>query len=216
MATTKTDLCNMALSLLGQERMQLTDVDTDSSKVAAQCLLHYETTLEELVRLHTWNCCTQRDELTTSDYTEHGWSTQATLPTDCIRPLALSITDTFYRTLEWTTEWEISGRLVLSNSGTNFLKYTAVPEISAMDSLFMQAFYTKLAIKLAIPLTGKRDIRNDLMVEFEQIIMPEARRTNGFEGYELPRTDSEWLEATVTPASGRNAWQALSVGDIPM
>jgi len=216
MATTKTDICNMALSLLGNERLQLTDVDTDGDKAARQCLLHYDATLDEVTRLHTWNCGVKRDEITTSDYTEFGWDKQATLPTDCIRPLELSDTDTFYRVFIFNIEWEISGRLVLSNVGENFLKYVAVPVIADMDSLFMKAFYTALAIKLAIPITGEREIRKELMAEFEQIIMPEARRTNGFEGYELPWIDSEWLEATATPTSGSSAWQALSVGDIPM
>jgi hypothetical protein len=206
----------MALSLLGDERAQLTDVDTDNTKVSRQCLLHYDQTLEELTRLHTWNCASKRDELTTSDYTEFGWDKQATLPADCIRPIELSDTDTFYKTLVRDVEWEVSGRLVLSNYGDNFLKYYAVPAIASMDALFTRAFYTLLAVKIAIPITGDREIRRDLLIEFEQVIMPEARRTNSFEGFEYPKIDSEWLEATVTPTYGTSAWQALSVGDIPM
>lgn len=216
MATTKTDVCNMALSLLGDERLQLTDVDTDNTKVSRQCLLHYDVTLDELTRLHTWHCAVKRDEITTSDYAEFGWDKQATLPSDCIRPIELSNTDTFYKVFIPNVEWEISGRLVLSNNADNFLKYTAVPTLANMDALFLRAFYTSLAVKLAIPIVGDREIRRELMLEFEQVVMPEARRTNGFEGYELPIVDSEWLEATVTPTSGSSAWQALSVGDIPM
>jgi len=217
MATTKTDICNLALSLLGDERLQFTNVDVSpSTKVTRQCLLHYDLTLDEITRLHTWNCTKKRDELTVTDYTEFGWDKQATLPADCIRPLELEDSDNHYRYLSLNSEWVIEGRTVLSNSSENFLLYQAVPSIANMDGLFLQAFYTILAIKLCIPLTGKRDIRNDLMLELNQVILPEARRVNGFEGYERPVVDSEWLEATMMSGGGLEGWQARSVGDIPM
>jgi len=196
--------------------MQLTDVDTDGDKVARQCLLHYDITLEEITRLHTWNCSKKRDELTVTDYTEHHWDSQADIPTDSIRVIGITNNNTFYRMLRFNTDWAIEGSLILSNSSEMFALYQKIPDIADMDALFLRAFYTALAIKIAIPLTGDRKIRQELMAEFEQIIMPEARRVNGFEGYEHPVVDSEWLEATITPTTGIETWQALSVGDLPL
>ena len=60
---TKTEICNFALSLIGNERNQLSDFTTDTGKIKDQCDLHYDQTLEELCRMHTWNCCKKRDQL---------------------------------------------------------------------------------------------------------------------------------------------------------
>jgi hypothetical protein len=211
MAISKTDVCNMALSLIGDERFQLADFDTDTGKTKRQCALHYDTTLEEVTRLHSWNCSKKRDELTVTEYTEHFWDNQATIPADSIRILTLTNNDTFYRMLRFNTDWAIEGGLILSNSSGMFILYQKIPTIDEMDSLFLRAFYTSLAVKLSIPLTGDRKIRSDLLAEFEQIIMPEARRVNGFEGYEHPVVDSEWLEATYTSTGSVGAsWPPIS------
>lgn len=195
----------------------MTDVDTDNTSVSRQFLLHYDQTLEEVTRLHVWNCSKKRDELTTSDHTEHGWEKKATIPSDAIRLIALTNTDSFYRWLRPNVEWAVEGTLILSNDADNYLLYQKVPTVDEMDSLFVRAFYTMLAIKVCIPIDGDRQIRGELLREMEQVIMPEARRVNGFEGYENPLIDSEWLEATYTPTTGGlTTWQALSVGDIPM
>jgi hypothetical protein len=63
MALTKTILCNLALSKIGNSRVQLTDFDSDTGSVKDQCDLHYEPTLHELVRMHTWNCTKERATL---------------------------------------------------------------------------------------------------------------------------------------------------------
>ena len=195
----------------------MADVDTDNTAISRQFLLHYDQTLEETVRLHTWNCTKKRDELTTSDYTEHGWEKQATIPADCVRLIALTNTDSFYRWLVPNVEWTVEGSLILSNDSDNYLLYQAVPTVANMDALFAKAFYYMLAIKVAVPISGDRQIRQELMLELERVILPEARRVNGFEGYESNVIDSEWLEATYTPTTGGlTTWQALSVGDIPM
>jgi hypothetical protein len=59
-----------------------------------------------------------------------------------------------------------------------------------------------LAAKLAYPLTENRVLTNDLIQELEQVVLPDARRVNSFEGREAPVIDSEWLEATYAGGSG--------------
>ena len=216
---TKTDICNLALSLIGEELSTLTDANLTNgdTKVARTCNLHYDQTLEEVTRMHTWNCAKARAELTVIDSTVFGWNKEAPLPAACIRPIALTTDSSYYRYLIFKTEWVIEGRTVRSNQGENFLLYETVPTLANMDALFMRAFYTLLAIKICIPISGDRAIRTELIQEMESLIMPEARRVNGFEGYQSPIADSEWLEATlISSTGGSTSWQALSVGDIPM
>lgn len=60
MALTQNTLCNLALSLFGNDNIQITDFSADTGNSARQCRLHYEPTLHELVRMHTWNCTKDR------------------------------------------------------------------------------------------------------------------------------------------------------------
>ena len=203
MATTKTHICNFALSLIGDTRSQLTDVDTDTTSIARQCLLHYEQTLHELVRMHTWNCAKGRAVLSTSDASEPamGWSKQATLPENCIRANFLSpdsSTSQFYRP---EVDWVVEGRTLYCNHSAAFLLYEKEPTVAHMDALFIRAFYTFLGSKLAKPLMGDDALGLSLLNQFESDILPEARRVNGFEGSEPAVVDSEWLDATTGSSS---------------
>lgn len=63
MSLTKTKLCNLALSKLGSERVLLSSFDTDTGVIKDQVDLHYQPTLDELTRMHSWNCCKKRVEL---------------------------------------------------------------------------------------------------------------------------------------------------------
>ena len=197
MAQTKTSLCNLALSTFGDTRNQLTDVDTDNTVISRQCLLHYEPTLHELIQMHTWNCAKGRAELTTSDATAPamGWNKEATLPTDCIRPLLLAADASQSQFWKPEIDWVIEGRTVYCNHESAFLIYEKEPTPANMAPLFARAFYTFLATKLAKPIGGIEP--TNLINQFESIILPEARRVNGFEGSEPAVIDSEWMDATM-------------------
>lgn len=55
----------MALSKIGNERNQLSNptFSSNTGSIFNQCDLHYEQTLKELVRMHSWNCCKARSEI---------------------------------------------------------------------------------------------------------------------------------------------------------
>jgi hypothetical protein len=324
MALTKTQICNLALSKLGSERLQLASFDSDTGVIKDQVDLHYTPTLEELTRMHSWNCCKKKTELspyilnftglddgvelfnydviaeentiTTSDSTIDvskwqspkyvvtrntsgsnpvmygitlerdlgsvafgagglGWwhlvvtdpneavnnletKTYATygavpvfsetasftgktgtmsvevtrpapteydyqyfIPADAQRSFYLTNTSDSYRFMKPRVDWVIEGNKILTNEKKVYLCYDGVPEPSAMDSLFAQAFVTLLASRLAVPMTGDRKLSLSLLEEFNRVIMPEARRVNGAERLDPPTVDSEWLESTYTSTS---------------
>ena len=305
MASTKTEICNLALSELGNERVQISDFDTDTDKIARQCRLHYDQVLEELVRMHKWNCAkgriklctdsigeypttivisdgqtlTARDDLDDDGYPVYendaetrllsyhgtapdqywyyrqtdfpgtdtyknycdlkippktgwsegsegadaititydyyfGWSYVASLPEDCIRPVFLTSSDTTERYFRPHTEWTVENGSVLANYEDIWLMYVKKPDPTKMDSLFTKAFYTLLASNLATPITGKRELKRELYDEFLNVIMPEARRVNSFEGYEYPMVDSEWIEASyVSPSIYNQSLPPFAAGD---
>ena len=79
-----------------------------------------------------------------------------------------------------------------------------------MDALFAEVFYTMLAGKLAVPVAGNQDLKDSLVQEFYGVILPEARRVNGFEQNNYAVNDSEWLEATYTTTSSSNSYPPFS------
>jgi len=104
-------------------------------------------------------------------------------------------------------DFSVEGDLILTNFSTNYLLYITTPTIANMDSLFLKCFYYMLAIKLAIPVTGERDIRREIMMDFETYVLPEARRVDGFEAKESTKVDSDWVDATMTSHSNlRASW----------
>ena len=293
MALTKVQICNMALSEIGNERVQLTNsvFASNTGKAYEQCDLHYEQTLRELVRMHSWNCTKERatlvetvplitdsddveftyfattngkaefqnstndmsirwnstlerweyDEayaapfvalyynegtgnvppedtwLKVSDDSDSGWTLDLTydfgwehafvIPTDCIRALYLTNTDESMTPLQPRIEWSMEQGIIMTNHSEVYLLYIKEPDPGTMDSLFAQAFYTLLASKLAKPIAGDEQLGVSILKKFHELILPEARRVNAFEGKDSPVVDSDWLEATFTsPSSLGSSW----------
>ena len=297
MSLTKTKLCNLALSKLGSERILLSDFDTDTGVLKDTLDLHYTPTLEELTRMHSWNCCKKRSQIgafkiniavgstitsqsgfsgelsfTSTDsngrpvYTVgtsgsngyvnlvyddtnsrwsleldynstdktaitlsstlhspngdyNGGSSSATgvtitvvepefeydysyaIPSNAIRSFYLTNSAETYKFMKPRVDWVIEGNSILTNESKIYLCYDGVPEPTAMDSLFAQAFVTLLASRIATTVTGDRGLSLNLLEEFNRVIMPEARRVNGAERLDPPTVDSEWLESTYTSTS---------------
>ena len=206
--TTKTDIFNVAVSLLGDSGLQLTGsatVDNTDNKATRSFNLHYDPTLDELVRQHTWNCCMNRDQLTTSAYSEHGWEYYSALPSDTIRAIALTDTDSSYKYLTYRTDWVVENGNILTNRSDPYLIYTLIPTtIAKMDALFLQSLYYMVAVKMAIPITGDRRIRAELLTELLGSVLPEAKRVDGFVGNEEVPYESDWLAASYTHGFGDN------------
>ena len=297
----KTIATNLALSKLGNDRLQITDFDNDSTVAGVQARLHYDPTLEELTRMHTWNCCKKRvqlgafkinittgsnlqgdgafnGDLTASSTDSNGFpiytSTETTataegyakveravtgtgakvwqvslglgsstttttlentnyspngdynggssagfgltisivapdfeydysfrIPSDAQRSVYLTDTSSSYRYAKPNFAWKREGNSILTDFTPIYMCYEAIPDTTDFDPLFGNAFTSYLAYKLAMPITGDKDLAVLLLQDFQQIVLPEARRINGFERNESPNIDTEWLEATYTSAS---------------
>ena len=132
---------------------------------------------------------------------DFGWEKEYVVPSDCLRPMYLTNTDeatTFFRP---NVEWTIEADRIRTNYSPVYLLYIKQPDPSDMDSLFTSALITLLAARLAKPIAGDEQLGQNILNEFYSVVMPEARRVNGFEGKEAPIVDSDWLEATFTSPS---------------
>lgn len=210
MAYTTEQICNLALAKIGDEAAQIRSL-TDGSTEAELCTLFYEPTLRELLAEHTWNFAVKLRQLTasTTDPT-FGWNYSYPLPADCIRPLEFRSDSSEYGD-RIINEWKIVGRNIYTNTGNAYLMYISYEtDPNQMTPLFIRALYTKLASKLAYPMTEDKNLVVSLENELNQVIMPEARRVNGFEGHSFPMVDSEWIEASYTSRSLYDDFRSFS------
>ena len=292
----KTIATNLALSKLGQDRLQISDFDSDNTIAGVQARLHYDPALEELTRMHTWSCCKKRTQIgpykvqivngltfgsttvileatgtsasgrpifdsvapnpviasdtdgyiklefdednggrwkltrrqsttrthfvTSTEYSptltfesggdigtvtivkpEFEYDYQFRIPSDAQRSVYTTDQSSSYRYAKSNFAWKREGNAILTDFSPLYICYEAIPDTTDFDPLFGNAFTSYLAYKLAMPITGDKELSLLLQKEFQEIVLPEARRINGFERNESPNIDSEWLEATYTSAS---------------
>jgi hypothetical protein len=208
MAYTPVQICNLALARVGDDGSQITALpetaSSNYSKEANLCAKFYKVSLLEVLRMHTWNCAKKRAKLARlSTDPSFGFACQYALPVDCARPLQLNSTSDTERSIRYNVEWVVEGRSILTSIEDAWLLYISnMSDLTNADSLFVKVLYMTLAAKLAYPLTENRVLTNDLIQELEQVVLPDARRVNSFEGREAPVIDSEWLEATYAGGSG--------------
>lgn len=80
---------------------------------------------------------------------------QFTLPADCLRVLDVEC-----------SEWKMQGRRIHASCAPLPLSYIAdIENADQFDPLFMDALATRLAEKLAMPLTGNQSLRQNLNQE---------------------------------------------------
>jgi hypothetical protein len=120
------------------------------------------------------------------------WGYHFRIPSGCLRPLALFDTDE--REENYQIEWDREGDWIMSDSEEVWLVYVGTPTVDEMDAAFQKVLYTNLAIKLAYPMTQDRVLVNTLHQEYEELVLPEARRMNSFIGHRFEFNDSEWLD----------------------
>lgn len=184
MATSKTQICNLALSKIGEERIQ--DIDESGSENARVCKLHYEGALRSLLRMAPWGFATTRAQLTRSTTAPaFGWSYQFPLPTNYIQVLEANDVDL---SLYEPEDFVIEDGHVLSDATTCKIRYVYFNDNAAtFPEDFVEALSCWLGSKIAVPLTGNPGLKGQLLEEFEALQKPRASRQNGNESRDKRR-----------------------------
>lgn len=164
---TALDICNLALSKLGES--PLSGIDPNGTLPSRMCYMHYHPVRREVLCASRWSFAAVSTTLKNVRDADDGTTALPhTLPVDCLRVLEVS-----------SPGWTLRGRTIFCPGATVQLLYTADAEnVAEFDPLFCDAFATRLACKLCIPLINSSTVRQALTDEYQRLALPQAAHFN--------------------------------------
>jgi hypothetical protein len=183
--TSKTEICNLALTLLGQKT--ITSL-TEATVSAQKCNLLYDLARDSTLRSHSWNFATRILELTEiSDETVTGWDYLYLYPTNALYIKKVFSDETTTELAEAEKFQEVLSpdtdvKAIATNATPAYCEYIEkVLDVSLYDSLFILALAYMLAAQLAQPLTGDTKLFQTMLNMYMQTI-DQAKYYNATEG----------------------------------
>lgn len=189
-----TIICNLGLGRLGDHRIG--NIKTPEAGLNWKlCHLFYEQTRNEVEAMAEWVCCKHRADLGAAlagaDVPAFGWDYAYSLATDppCLR--VLRQVDADDDTKEYNGKRE--GDRWLTNEDTCYILYLReLTDPKKMGPLLVEAIYTRMAEKMAFPITGDRNLAAMFFEELEKVILPRARGMNAIEGKVFREKVTKW------------------------
>lgn len=171
---TTLDICNRALSKLGQRH--ITTLGKTQDPVSMQCSLLYHPARRETLSACRWSFAVRSDVITALPTVEGAeilpppFTKQFALPTRCLRVLDVPL-----------PRWTLQGRRLLAGCQPDALVITYIDDVedaTRFDPLFTDALVCRLAEKLALPVTGSHSLRHSLLNEYHKTLLPQAAHIN--------------------------------------
>jgi hypothetical protein len=163
-AQTDVTICNLALTMLGADRITSLLDDTENAR---KCNSVYTFVRDEVLRAHPWNFAIKRAvlaELATPPV--FGYDHQFQIPSDCLRVFEVS---SGWSDVESETEFEIEGKALLTDMNTCYIRYIfRQTDPTQFDSSFVNAIAARLAAEMAYSITGHGSMATAMMQIYEQ------------------------------------------------
>ena len=197
MATSKTDIANISLLMVGGDTITSFTQGTRESGVVQ---IMYPALLETMLRF-PWNFATQRKKLAQSSTVPgFGFDHAYPLPSDWVRTISVHGNDIGVGTIAHRAE-QVGGQNVIVTSHDEvwlrYIKSEIDPNLMTAD--FKRAFQVSLARDMAIPIANSRALFADLTVEAIRAVA-NARSTDAMESFPEQRPRGSWITA-------RNGWR---------
>lgn len=213
MAVSKVEICNMALAHIGRSATLIESID-ERSVEARQCRLWYEPCRREVLEAHDWHFARRRLALALhADDPPDQWGYRYQLPSDLIAVRSIEnpfAAGTVFTRFDPTANWgsltdAVAYELEVADSGEEVtlltdmqdavLFYTRDQEATAtFPALFVNALSHYLAGKVAMALTGKKQIQDDQAGAFRQALRV-ASASSANQSVALPGRDAEAIRA---------------------
>ena len=196
MGLSKIEICNHALLKIGADTIASLDINQNDSEAVVQsaklCGILFDQALEETLRTYKWNSALKRSQLSRLTETPaFKFKYKYQLPSDCIRVMNVYDKADAY---DDRTQWVVEGRTVLCDYETVYLCYVSKPEdVSQLDAFLTRAIIQNLAIKLAVPMQLDQVMQNNLIQEYEQVVLPAARSVDTLENKYWEMEESDFI-----------------------
>lgn len=172
MASSATEVVNLALVRIGHEPIAALDDSSAAARVATRL---YPQARDEYLRLANWNFAQTRVALAAVD-PDPAWGDLFAyqLPTDCLMVLETN--------LDPGHAWRIEGRrLVTAEPLVSILYVARIDDPAQWDALFTEALVDKLAFLFAMPLKSNAQLAEVLLRKAEDSLK-RAKSRDGQEG----------------------------------
>lgn len=192
--TSKTDVVNLALTKLGQDRVISIDDDEEPARVMRGI---WDLSRDSLLSSHPWKFAIVRAELPAlADAPLNTWSKQYQLPSACLRLVQVSTEWIFYS--QDTPFFELEGGNILTDEEAplpvRYVSSTAATNVGVWPALFARAMSMQLASDACEKLAGGAARGERALADLE-IALRVARRQNAIERPPQRPNESSWLRA---------------------
>lgn len=191
----ETQIGKLSLQHIG-DRYDIADL-TEESVEAEQVNLIFDDTRDWLLRQHTWGFAKKfATPASLTGTVPNNYDYMYTYMTDAVRvnqvvdPLGLN-TKIDFEIARNSSDKKV---ILTDQSDAEFIYTARITNTAEFDPEFVIAFSYALAAKLAIPLTGDREIANDMAVLAERTITA-AQTTDSNEGVADEAPDADWITA---------------------
>lgn len=162
MATSKVQIFNLALSLLGQ--MPISDPDSETDKRAIILRQVYDMCRQSLLEEHIWNFACKRAILAPdTDTPDFDYSYQFTLPSDYIRLAKL---------YDKPVRWKEEGKKLLADDNTiNLIYISDVTDPTYFPSIFSKLLAYEIAINAEYGITLQTTMQQSLIIQKTNLLV---------------------------------------------
>lgn len=190
MATSPTEISNLALSLIGDMRIKDIDGTSDREQV---CKLWYAKKRRELLSHPDvdWTFARVRGQLTAEATPAFGWGYSYVKPAKYLRLRRHTSDVTYYTNALYykgdmpSYPYTIEGQSILTNKEECFVLYIEdVTDPTKFSPLFEAALYTSIAAVLATRLANDPKQQIQLLEIYRSVALPDAMAADGSENYE--------------------------------
>ena len=196
MGLTKIEICNHALLKIGADTIASLDINQNDSEAVVQsaklCGILFDQALEETLRTYKWNSALKRSQLSRlTEAPAFKFKYKYQLPSDCIRVMNVYDKADAY---DDRTQWVVEGRTILCDYENVYLCYVSKPDdVSQLDAFLTRAVIQNLAIKLSVPMQLDQVMQNNLIQEYEEVVLPAARSVDTLENKYWEMEESDFI-----------------------
>lgn len=192
MALSQTEIVNLALTRLGQDRVISISDDVEAARVMRSL---WDFTRDAVLASYPWKFAIKRTSLPAlSTAPAYGWERQFTVPEECLRLVQVGDDYVFYTGLLET--FQLEGGVILTDEAAPLrLRYVErVTNVGLWPVLFGRVVAMQLAIDACEKLTTS-NAKQGALNEAYALAVAQARKQSAIERPPQRADNSDWLNA---------------------